>query len=54
MSTCRRRRAKFWISPQIELAANYGLDERQIKVAMNLVQAHEQQIRDAWQQHFGG
>jgi hypothetical protein len=45
--------AKFWVEPGIELAQNYGLNERQIRAALTLVEAHVDDIRSAWQQHFG-
>ena len=43
--------AKFWVEPQIELAQNYGLNDRQIREA--LVRKHEHDIRAAWRKHFG-
>jgi hypothetical protein len=45
--------AKFWIEPQIELAVNYGLPGKQVNTALRLVQEHEDEIRRAWQAHFG-
>ena len=45
--------AKFWLEPQIELALNHGLSQKQIKSAMRLVQEHEDEIREAWNTHFG-
>ena len=45
--------AKFWLEPQIELAMNYGLPQKQITEALHLVQEHEDEIRSAWQAHFG-
>jgi hypothetical protein len=46
--------AKFWLEPQIELAANYGLSRRCLARAQRLVLEHEDEIRDAWTAHFGG
>lgn len=46
--------AKFWIDPRIELAANYGLSARQIARVVRLVEEHEDEIRTAWERHFGG
>lgn len=45
--------AKFWLEPEIELAQNYGLNPRQITTTLRLVREHEDQIRKAWQDHFG-
>ena len=45
--------AKFWLEPQIELAQNYGLSDRQIRAAETLVRKHEYDTRAAWREHFG-
>lgn len=45
--------AKFWIEPEIELARNYQLSDPDLSRALQLVVDHEQEIRDAWQRHFG-
>ena len=45
--------AKFWLEPQIELARNHGLSRRQLKQIEALVEEHEDEIRRAWQGHFG-
>jgi hypothetical protein len=45
--------AKFWLEPEVEMAQNYGLNTRQINAALRLVKAHEDEIREAWQEHFG-
>lgn len=45
--------AKFWVDPDIELAKSYGLDERALKRAETLIANREQEIRDAWNSHFG-
>lgn len=46
--------AKFWMTPQVEVAKNYGLTDKQIREARELIEAHIDEIRNAWQQHFGG
>jgi hypothetical protein len=48
-----RIEAKFWLEPAIELAQNYGLNDRQIRAAEELVRIHEHDIRAAWRKHFG-
>ena len=45
--------AKFWLEPEIELATSYGMPERQIRAALRLVKEHADEIRNAWQSHFG-
>jgi Domain of unknown function (DUF4160) len=51
---CADGEAKFWLEPLIELAQNYGLDQRQLRSAQKLIVQHEDRIRDAWRKHFGG
>ena len=50
---CVDGEAKFWIEPDIELAQNYGLSDRDVGAARRLIEEHEDGIRNAWQQHFG-
>ena len=50
---CADGEAKFWLEPQIELAQNYGLNDRQIRAAETLIRKHENEIRTAWRKHFG-
>jgi hypothetical protein len=45
--------AKFWIEPAIELARSYGLTRRRVTAALVLIRRHEDEIRAAWQAHFG-
>lgn len=45
--------AKFWLKPQIELAINKGLTSKQISEALLLVQHHNEEILNAWYEHFG-
>lgn len=45
--------AKFWIDPEIELARNYQLSERDLAKVRKLIESHEEEIRDAWNRHFG-
>jgi hypothetical protein len=48
-----RGEAKFWLEPEIELAADYGLGDRMAGRALKLIQEHEDEIREAWKAHFG-
>lgn len=45
--------AKFWLEPQLELAMNQGLSQKQVNEAWSLVKQHEKEVRDAWHTHFG-
>ena len=45
--------AKFWLEPHVTLAQNYGLGHRQVATAFRLVKEYEDEIRAAWQEHFG-
>jgi hypothetical protein len=45
--------AKFWIEPVVELAQNHGLSPRHIRTAKVLIWRHEDEIREAWNAHFG-
>lgn len=45
--------AKFWLVPEIMLAENYGLSQRRISAALALIRRHRDEIRAAWQAHFG-
>ncbi len=46
--------AKFWLTPQVDLAVNMGLTPTQVRQAQAVVTAHLQEIEDAWHRHFGG
>ena len=45
--------AKFWLEPTIALAKNHRLTKKQLNAALRLIQEHEDEIRKAWQTHFG-
>lgn len=45
--------AKFWLEPEIALAQNQGLRGRSVFESLQLIREHEQEIRRAWQAHFG-
>ncbi len=50
---CERGEAKFWLSQRIELTRNFGMSARQIRAAQALIEEHENEICNAWQEHFG-
>lgn len=45
--------AKFWLEPQIELARNCGLSDPEVNRASRLIWEKEDDIRRAWNEHFG-
>ncbi len=45
--------AKVWLEPRVELAVNYGLSPARITTTLRIVREHEDEIRAAWQRHFG-
>ena len=45
--------AKIWLDPGIEVARNQGLSSRTMATIVRLVKEHEDEIRSAWQAHFG-
>lgn len=45
--------AKFWIEPTIQIAQNFGLSMKELNEVARLIEEHEDEIRAAWQQHFG-
>ena len=44
--------AKFWLDPDIELAANYRLTAQRVAKVVRLIEEHENEIRVAWRRHF--
>ena len=50
----RRARPRSGLEPEIMIAQNYGLSPARFAAALRLVQEHENEIRAAWQTHFGG
>lgn len=45
--------AKFWIDPAISLADHVGFSKPQLRTLRRLVEEHEDEIRQAWEKHFG-
>lgn len=45
--------AKYWLDPEIELARNYKLSSRQLRQIEELIREHQDEIRNAWDAHFG-
>ena len=45
--------AKFWLDPDLILARNHGLSERDLTRIESIIRDHEKEIQDAWERHFG-
>ncbi len=46
--------AKYWIEPEIELAVNKGLKDKELRELQEIVEERADEIRDSWKSHFGG
>ena len=44
--------AKFWLTPNVSVANSVGLSQRQLREAQIVVEAHIEEIRNAWKRHF--
>ncbi len=44
---------KFWLEPKIEVAKNHKLSSRDLQSIRELIEEHEDEIRNAWNRHFG-
>jgi hypothetical protein len=51
---CPRGEAKFWLEPEIGLAKNEGLSERELRIVEKIIREHDNEIRSAWRKHFPG
>jgi hypothetical protein len=45
--------AKVWIEPKTEVVRNHGFSERTLRIAVELIKEREDEIRAAWNEHFG-
>ena len=45
--------AKFWLTPHVALAAQTCLSAKQQREAQVVVEAHIEEIKYAWNHHFG-
>ena len=50
---CANGEAKFWLEPQLELARNYRMSQRQLRESEEIIEDHLNEFRTAWNQHFG-
>jgi hypothetical protein len=50
---CGDGEAKFWLDPQVELARNYHLSNVQLRDIESIIEAHYDELKSAWNEHFG-
>jgi hypothetical protein len=50
---CARGEAKFWIEPDILLARNFGLTETELRLLSKVIEERINEIKSAWDAHFG-
>ena len=51
--TCEHGEAKFWLEPIVSLAVSHGLNVRRLAEIQRIVEAHSDEIIQAWERHFG-
>jgi hypothetical protein len=47
-----RGEAKFWLEPEIELARNYRISRIKLKQIEEIIEAHYDELRNAWETRF--
>jgi hypothetical protein len=45
--------AKVWLEPEVAVAQNYGLSKTRLATALRLARERRDEIRTAWEKHFG-
>ena len=45
--------AKFWLEPDIQIAKNYRLNQKQLGQIRSILEEHRDELVRAWRQHFG-
>lgn len=45
--------AKFWLDADLSVAVNHGLTPQRLKTAQRIAREHQDEIRKAWDAHFG-
>ena len=50
---CADGEAKFWLEPEVNVAQNHGLADRQLAEALQVAKERRDEIADAWRRHFG-
>jgi hypothetical protein len=50
---CAGGEAKYWLSPEIELAKNYGLPRYRLKEIEEIIEVHYEEFKSAWAERLG-
>jgi hypothetical protein len=50
---CGDGEAKFWLEPDVELVKNYRLSKAQVAEIAALIRSHYDELKSAWEKHFG-
>ncbi len=50
---CGDGEAKYWLEPSIRLAKNYNLSKGQLAEVERIIEAHYDELTDAWKEYFG-
>lgn len=50
---CADGEAKFWLTPNVSLAKNFGLSNKQIVELIDIIEERKDEISNAWEKHFG-
>jgi hypothetical protein len=45
--------AKFWLTPEVRIAASAGFDRRTQAEMVKVVEQHKDETERAWHEHFG-
>jgi len=48
---CGNGEAKYWLEPQTELAANYGLNQKELSDIERILVERKDEIIERWKQH---
>ena len=44
--------AKFWLEPELKLAENDGIPEREISTVAKILERRRHEVEAAWRKHF--
>jgi hypothetical protein len=50
---CADGEAKVWLDPEVEVANRYGLSDRALAEVLQVIRERADEIRGAWNEHFG-
>ncbi len=50
---CGDGEAKYWLEPNISLARNYNLSKGQLAQVERIIEAHYDELTNAWKGYFG-